>query len=356
MPGLTLNPPFPDDVPTHPLLIIDYDLLVAGNEQEIARLWDAATHIGFWYLKNHRADELVDGMFEMGAATMALPFEEKMKYEQGDGGESHGYKCPGGNNTDETGARDTVEFINISKDDALAYPRRAKIPYPSTVNERMSTIITPFVRRAIEVDQTILAIFEKKLGLVEGTLAKFHTDGEFSDSEARAIKNPPRPGGISEQQAAIGAHTDVGSLTFLHNRLGGLQVMVPGTDNWKYVKPLPGCAVCNVGDSLNILSGGLLKSNLHRVVPAPGAQAVLERWSVAFFLRPGDSTPLHALADESPLIDESVKVQPNQKIFQSGETQRQWFLRRTKLMRAKNRTGAETWRASRGTEHRPDAI
>lgn len=30
-------------------------------------------------------------MFDMGSETMALPLEEKMKFEQGDDGMSHGY-------------------------------------------------------------------------------------------------------------------------------------------------------------------------------------------------------------------------------------------------------------------------
>ena len=34
-------------------------------------------------MKNHGADDLVDEMFELGAETMALPMEEKMKFEQG---------------------------------------------------------------------------------------------------------------------------------------------------------------------------------------------------------------------------------------------------------------------------------
>ena len=42
-------------------------------------------------LKNHGVDGEVSSMFEMGAETMALPLEEKMKFEQGDGGSSFGY-------------------------------------------------------------------------------------------------------------------------------------------------------------------------------------------------------------------------------------------------------------------------
>jgi hypothetical protein len=41
-------PPFPQDVPTHPLLVVDYERIKAGDEKEIDVLWDAATKLGFW--------------------------------------------------------------------------------------------------------------------------------------------------------------------------------------------------------------------------------------------------------------------------------------------------------------------
>ena len=45
-------------------------------------------------LKNHGADAEVDAMFDMGAETMKLLLEEKMKFEQGDGGMSFGCVQP----------------------------------------------------------------------------------------------------------------------------------------------------------------------------------------------------------------------------------------------------------------------
>ena len=39
-----------------------------------------------WYncsLKNHGVENEVEGMFEMGAETMDLPLEEKLKFDQG---------------------------------------------------------------------------------------------------------------------------------------------------------------------------------------------------------------------------------------------------------------------------------
>jgi isopenicillin N synthase-like dioxygenase len=346
----TTLPPFPEDIPTHPLLVVDYALIKAGDQQEIEQLWKAATELGFWYLNNHGVGEEVNRMFHMGEETMDLPLAEKMKYEQGDDGMSFGYKAAGANATDEYGSLDTVEFINIAKDDVLAWPEQARRDYPSTVKEHMDSTIVPFVRKSLEVNNTLLDVFTEKLGLPHGALMKRHTLAEFSGSEARCIKTAPLPGDVPVK--AIGAHTDFGSLSFLHNRLGGLQVLVPGTDSWQYVKPIPGHAICNVGDAIALFSGGILRSNMHRVVAPPGAQSCFDRWSLVYFTRPGNSVMLRALVDESAMIADAVARMP-EKNFETGSTSYDWFTRRIKNQRIKNRKGPETWRASRGTEHTP---
>lgn len=356
MPGLTSFPPFPDDVPTHPLLVVDYNLIQAGDSDEIDKLWKAATELGFWYLKNHGAEEEVDMMFEMGKRTMELPLEEKLKFEQGDSGNSAGYKATGANATDASGAKDTVEFLNINKDDALAWPKRALRDYPPTVNEVMETTVAPFVRKSCEINEAFLNVFNDKLGLPKGTLAQLHKLEEPSGSEARCIKKPAFADNTNENKVSIGAHTDFGSLSFLHNRLGGLQVLPPGYEEWHYVRPIPGHAICNLGDAMAIFSGGILRSNLHRVVPPPKDQAAYERWSLVFFTRPGNDVVLRPLSDESAAIAESVSRAPNPQLYNSGSTAKDWFARRVKNQRVNNRTGPETWNASRGTEHKPAAI
>ncbi|KAG1848549.1 hypothetical protein DFJ58DRAFT_890185 [Suillus subalutaceus] len=354
MPGSTL-PPFPNDVRTHPLLIIDYELIKAGDAEEVNRLWEAATTIGFWYLKNHGADQEVSDMFDMGAETMALPLEERMKFEQGDSGRSFGYKKAGANAIDATGAiLDAVEFINVSKDDALAYPQVIHRTYPSTVNARMENTIAPFVHKGLEVTYVVLNIFNDRLGLPKGTLERLHDMEEYSGSEARCIRSPPVLVEETTKSAVLGAHTDFGSLSFLHNRLGGLQVLPPGHDEWSYIRPIPGHAVCNVGDALSLFSGGILQSNIHRVVPPPGVQAEYERWSLVFFTRPGNMKVLRALVESSHIIAEAVKKQPDRN-FETDSTAAEWFARRIKYQRINNRTGPESWAASRGTEHTPTA-
>ena len=125
-------------------------------------------------------------MFEMGAHTMALPLEEKMKFEQGDGGTSFGYidcsynpifieeaqnrryKFAGANATDFSGAPDSVEFINVSKDGALAFPAIVNHRYPLTVEERMDSAVRPFVRKGTEVNQTLSVFSTTVLGYRRG--------------------------------------------------------------------------------------------------------------------------------------------------------------------------------------------
>ena len=123
------------------------------------------------------------------------------------------YKAAGANATDEYGNLDLVEFINVAKDDALSWPKRTHRAYPPTVNERMESTIAPFVRKSVGVNNTLLAVFNQKLGLPEGALAKRHTLEEHSGSEARTIKKPGiTSDGGAEPGAAIGGHTDFGSL------------------------------------------------------------------------------------------------------------------------------------------------
>ncbi|KAG2128240.1 hypothetical protein DEU56DRAFT_872694 [Suillus clintonianus] len=342
-------PPFPDDVRTHPLLIIDYELIKAGDVEEVNRLWEAATTIGFWYLKNHGADQEVSDMFDMGAEAMALPLEERLKFEQGDTGQSFGYKKVGANAIDATGTLDAVQFLNVSKDDALAYPQVVHRTYPSTVNARMKNTIAPFIRKGLEVTCVVFNIFNDRLGLPKGTLERLGDVEEHSCSETRSIHSLPT------ERAIIGAHTDSGSLTFLYNRLGGLQVLPPGHNEWSYIRPIPGHAICNIGDALSLFSGGILQSNIHRVVPPPGAQAEYERWSLAFFTRPGNSKVLRALVESSHIIAEAVKRQPDRN-FETGSTAVEWFARRIQNHRINNRTGPETWAANRGTEHTPTVV
>ncbi|KAI9059088.1 Clavaminate synthase-like protein [Trametes sanguinea] len=347
MPGVTAFPPFPENVPTHPLLIIDYQLLRAGDEPEISRLWKAATELGFWYLKNHGVDGEVEAMFDLGRSTFALPLDEKMKFEQGDQGFSFGYKAAGMQFMDDNGTKDVTEFLNISKDDALAWPTPYHRTYPSTVNECMESAVKPFIQKSLTINNFVIDILNDKLGLPKGTLAALHNPAEASGCTARCIRAPPHM--ERDNKTFLNPHTDFGSLSFLHNRLGGLQVLPPGADKWYYVKPISGHAICNIGDALNVFSGGILRSNIHRVMPPPGEQANYERFSLVFFTRPNDTAVFRALTEESPMIAEAVSKAPPGK-YEHNVTAKEWLARRVGSQRVSNYKGPDSWKERKGTE------
>lgn len=125
--------------------------------------------------------------------------------------------------------------------------------------------------------------------------------------------------------------------------MGGLQVLLPDTKTWAWVKPLRGHAVINLGDTLVKLTAGALTSNVHRVVNPPGAQAKLDRLSLMYFCRPEDAVVLKVL-EGSKIIDEQKAKSPE---YQGEETvtAKDWILRRAMA----RRTGKD-FKASIGSE------
>ncbi|KAI1790647.1 Clavaminate synthase-like protein [Ganoderma leucocontextum] len=324
MPGLVKFPTFPEGVPSHPLLIIDYALLKAGDGAEIDRLWKAATELGFWY--DVRASA-------RGEDAISLPAGFK-------------YKSMGATVIDEKGNKDTTETMDVSQDDVLAYPVKVHQAYPATVGAAMDSTVRPFVRKSMDVSFHILSIMDDRLGLPKGTLAGLSRPEERSGSTLRLIRAPPAisPSG----QTFVSPHTDFGSLTILHNRLGGLQVLVPGEQDWQYVKPLEGHAICNIGDALNVSAAGSCAPI--STAPPPKEQAKFERWSLVFFTRPSFDARMRALTEQSSMIAEAVANAPAGK-FDTGVTAGEWLARRILVTRASRFKDGDTYKAGfKGTE------
>ncbi|WVQ84258.1 hypothetical protein IAT38_006410 [Cryptococcus sp. DSM 104549] len=81
----------------------------------------------------------------------------------------------------------------------------------------------------------------------------------------------------------MNGHTDYGTTTLLFSvPISCLQIW--GRDEkWRYVKYEPGALVINIGETLEILSGGHFKATRHRVFEPPSDQAHEERLSLVLF-------------------------------------------------------------------------
>lgn len=81
----------------------------------------------------------------------------------------------------------------------------------------------------------------------------------------RVFHDPPLPDSAPEGSTwSVGEHTDYGLLTMLRqDKIGGLQIKSGG--HWIDAPPIENSYVCNIGDMLERMTGGLFRSTPHRV-------------------------------------------------------------------------------------------
>ena len=108
----------------------------------------------------------------------------------------------------------------------------------------------------------------------------------------RIFHYPPQPPDAT--QWGVGEHTDYGLLTILlQDAVGGLQVKSNG--EWIDAPPIPNTFICNIGDMLDKMTGGLYRSTPHRVLNTSGKS----RLSFPLFFDPGFHTKIAPIANIS---------------------------------------------------------
>lgn len=194
------------------------------------------------------------------------------------------------------------------------------LPCHELVTENWS-VLKDYVYNCRAVIDLMITQLEQHLGLPKDTLANLHRITERSGDHVRFNQSAIQP--FTDEGAKNAEHTDFGTITILMNWLGGLQIRLPDTFEWVYVKPVPGSAVVNLGDALVKFTAGILRSNIHRVVPPPAPQDGITRNSLVYFSRPEDKVMLKRLS--GGLIDK----QPQSEAPEEEMTAEDWTLRRS---------------------------
>ena len=97
--------------------------------------------------------------------------------------------------------------------------------------------------------------------------------------------------------------------------------------SWRYIRPEPGWALVNLGDTIVEWTGCVLRSGLHRVVRAPGAQAEVVRRNFGYFLRPAGEARMGRL-DVTDGEDKEVGMEVSREWEESGMAVDEWAARR----------------------------
>lgn len=258
---------------------------------------------GFFYVTGHGlSDAQIRRQYALALAIFDLPLEEKQKYTcDTASGDFRGYKP---RSTGKLAARDTDERYNIAK----FTPEHAHLSHPEIVQDHLAEIET-FSRHIHDaILLPLLRIFAIALELED---KDFFVSRHAYDAPGleylRYMKYHPRSREADAEVANIWArgHTDYNTLTFLfHQPVAGLQVLTPAGETapskWRYVRSPREAIIVNVADALEFLSGGYLRSTVHRVVRPPEEQATQPRLSLIYFARPQADVRLKPV--ESPLL------------------------------------------------------
>ncbi|KAF2794307.1 oxidoreductase [Melanomma pulvis-pyrius CBS 109.77] len=297
-------PPFPDDVPTTPMHVISLQRLRSADTTASKEVMNACQELGF-FLLDLRGDELgetvigeVDALFEVGQKILNLPDDVKEKYLNDAPKSFLGFK-PRGQAKTETNEPDRFEWFNLGQDGLLGNTNPQ--PLPPLINSHNS-LFTSFLQHGQTIVSTIASTLATQLGLPADTFTALQAPHKPSGTVIRIIKAFASPD-VKDLRTSMIHHTDFGTITLLANVLGGLQILAPGklpTDDaaWSWVKPQPGCLIVNLGDAMVQWSGGLLRSNVHRINYAPGLQRLVDRYSLAILVRPERNASMKRLVGE----------------------------------------------------------
>lgn len=260
--------------------IIDIAPLVDGSDPlgVAERIGAVCEEVGFFYIKNHGVPaESIERMYRATEQFFSLPFEVKQRLNVANSGETvRGYIPMYAENADPGNTRDFKE--------AFDYGAHSDEVTPFFGPNLMPAELAGFQETCESYHDTMLALARKLVSAVALSLGlpadHFESIHRKPITIQRLLHYPPQEGEISQKEIGIGAHTDYGFLTILHqDSVGGLQVRNRDGE-WVSAPPVEGTFVINIGDLVQTLTNGRYSSTVHRVINTGGA----ERYSIPFFI------------------------------------------------------------------------
>ncbi|MDX2216888.1 MAG: 2-oxoglutarate and iron-dependent oxygenase domain-containing protein [Oculatellaceae cyanobacterium bins.114] len=270
--------------------VIDISPLVTGqgDRHDVAQqIGHACRESGFFYIIGHDVDQDLQQQLEhLSRDFFAQDLDVKLAIAMAKGGRAwRGYFPVGGELT--SGKPDIKEGIYFGTELDPDHPLvQAGVPmhghnlFPEHDPAWRETVLR-YLDAMTQLGHTLMTGIALSLGLE----ATYFSDRYTSDPLIlfRIFNYPPTAAQL-EPTWGVGEHTDYGLLTILkQDESGGLQVK--SKSHWVEAPPIPNAFVCNIGDMLDRMTGGLYRSTPHRVKNRSGR----DRLSFPFFFDPNFS-------------------------------------------------------------------
>ena len=282
-----------------------------GTENEkaefVKELGAAYTDIGFITIRNHGfGEEVQDELYQKASEFFGLEKSIKAAYEIDGLAGQRGYTSFGKEHAKGNEAADLKEFWQVGQPN----PAYEGPEYHNNVSVAELPEFAPSFKLAYQQLEGIGRELLKAIAVyLELDINYFESWVQGGNSILRAIHYPPitiDPG----NSVRAGQHEDINLITLLMGASAeGLQVLNKNNE-WISITAIPGSLVVNVGDMLQRLTNGVMKSTTHRVVNPPREKWGTSRYSIPFFLHPVGKMPLNALSncisDERPKAFEDI--------------------------------------------------
>lgn len=274
-----------------------------GKQVVAKEIADACKEHGFFYVSGHGiSPELQTNLAAKSEAFFSLPESEKMKIPMSKGGKAwRGYFPLHAELT--SGKPDRKEGIYFGLELPVDHPKViAGVPlhgvnlFPDEPQGLDQTILE-YMEQVTRLGHRILQGISLSLGLDERYFEDHYTQDPLI--LFRVFHYPAQK--PTQDEWGVGEHTDYGLLTILlQDEVGGLQVKSRG--KWIDAPPIPGTFICNIGDMLDRITGGIYRSTPHRVLNKSGRN----RFSFPLFFDPGFDAKVQRITGISQsIIDDS---------------------------------------------------
>jgi isopenicillin N synthase-like dioxygenase len=280
-----------------------------------ARLREAAHEVGFFYLIGHGvAAELTDRVLAAARRLFALPQVEKDAVAMVRSPHFRGYTRLGGELTG--GEVDWREQIDIGPErNSAGGPGRPEYLWLQGPNQ-WPTALPELPGLVAEWDAALGAVARSLLRHWAASLGSPPDvfDAAFAETPATLIKVVRYPATAAGSQG-VGAHRDAGVLTLLLAEPGsqGLQVRPRrGSGDWIDVPAHAWAFIVNIGELLELATGGYLRATEHRV----NLRHAADRISVPYFFNPRLDAQIPTLSLPPDLAARaSRRADPSDPIF-----------------------------------------
>ncbi|KAJ0788647.1 putative thebaine 6-O-demethylase [Helianthus annuus] len=282
----------PADIP-----VIDVSLL-ASSPLELERLKSAIATWGCVQVINHGIEgALLDKVREISRLFFSLSAEEKQKClrEEGD---VEGYGNDIGLAEGQTLDWTDRLFLTVRpqhKHRLQFWPQN-----PSNFRE----VVDEYCSKMEVLNQVILKAMARSLNLEENCFLDQYGTTSNSTILGRFNYYPPCP--WADKVLGLKSHSDGSAMTYLlqDKEVEGLQVLKDG--QWFRVPILPDALTINVGDQIEIMSNGVFKTSVHRVM----VDSKKQRMTIAMHCMPQtekDIGPVEGLiTDDTPRLYKNV--------------------------------------------------